>query len=91
MARGTWSPSPSRDVGILEGIGRGRVLEVAAEGAVFIKADRFGADAMVGKSVFVTNAVRGVVSVQSLDGRAIETDPRTLELADRFWSFGDVW
>ena len=82
--------TPSRDVEIFEGIGRGRVLEIAAEQAIFIKADRFGPDAIVGKSVFVTNAVRGVVPVRSLDDQAIETDPRTLQLADRFWSFEDV-
>ena len=67
-------------LGILPGIGRARVLElVSAEEA---RADRPGLD---GKSLFLVNAVRGVVPIGSLDGATVPADPRTAELAGRFW------
>src|SRR5881296_2407822 len=75
--------TPTLDLGILPGIGRARVLELAraAEG-------RARRAALAGKSLFLTNAVRGVVPIASLDGEPVPDDPRTAELARRFWPTG---
>ena len=76
--------TPALDLEILPGIGRTRVLELVkgvAEG-------RYAEQTLAGKSLFLTNAVRGVVPIGSLDGVAVPTDPRTAELAKRFWPEG---
>lgn len=72
--------TPALDLGVLPGIARARVLELerVAEG-------RYPRGALVGKSLFLTNAVRGVVPIASLDGAAVPADSRTAELAGRFW------
>ena len=38
-----------------------------------------------GRSLLVSNAVRGVVPVARLDGVDVPPDPRTEALAARFW------
>jgi branched-subunit amino acid aminotransferase/4-amino-4-deoxychorismate lyase len=73
--------TPAPDVGILPGIGRGRVLELAPR----VEQGRYPRQAIAGKSLFLTNAVRGVVALASLDGEPVPADPRTAELARRFW------
>ncbi len=72
--------TPALDLGILPGIGRARVLELAggAEG-------RHPRAALAGKSLFLTNAVRGVVPIAALDGTPVPADRRTAELARPFW------
>jgi len=72
--------TPALDLGILPGIGRARVLQLAggAEG-------RHPRAALAGKSLFLTNAVRGVVPIAALDGAPVPADRRTAELARRFW------
>lgn len=72
--------TPTLDLGVLPGIARARVLELerVAEG-------RYPRGALDGKSLFLTNAVRGVVPIASLDGAAVPADSRTAELARRFW------
>jgi branched-subunit amino acid aminotransferase/4-amino-4-deoxychorismate lyase len=40
---------------------------------------------LAGRSLFLTNAVRGVVPVARLDGVEVPQDPRTAVLAARFW------
>ena len=72
--------TPALELGILPGIARARVFELAsaAEG-------RHARGALDGKSLFLANAVRGVVPIASLDGAAVPADPRTVELARRFW------
>jgi len=73
--------TPALDVGILPGIGRARVLELVkgvAEG-------RYAREALAGKSLFLTNAVRGVIPIASLDGAPAPADERTAGLAKRFW------
>ena len=72
--------TPPLALGILPGIGRARVLELAP--AEEPRGARRGLD---GKSVFLVNAVRGVVPIASLDGARVPADPRTAELARRFW------
>src|SRR5947209_2791304 len=75
--------TPALELGILPGIGRGRLLELArgAEG-------RHGRSALEGKSLLLVNAVRGVVRIASVDGQAGPGDPRTGRLAERFWPAG---
>ena len=72
--------TPALELGILPGIGRARLLELArgAEG-------RHARPALEGKSLLLVNAVRGVVPIASLDGQAVPQDPRTGKLAERFW------
>lgn len=72
--------TPALDLGILPGIARARVLELGR-----VEEGKFLLEALAGRSVFLTNAVRGVQPVGSLDGDPVPLDPRTLELAQRFW------
>src|SRR5256885_13752025 len=73
--------TPALELGILPGIGRARTLEVAQR----VEQGTYPAQALVGKSLFLTNAVRGIVPIASLDGAPVPADPRTAELAQRFW------
>ncbi len=72
--------TPALDTGILPGVGRARVmqLERVVEGC-------YPRGALDGKSLFLTNAVRGVVPIASLDGAAVPMHPHAAELARRFW------
>src|SRR5213592_1463906 len=72
--------TPALDLGILPGIGRARVLELVQR----VEQGRYQPQALRG-SVFLTNAVRGIVPVASLDGAVVPADPRTAQLASRFW------
>jgi len=73
--------TPALDLGILPGVGRTRVLELLPR----VEQGRYLKQALAGKSLFLTNAVRGIVPIASLDGAPAATDPRTAELARRFW------
>jgi branched-subunit amino acid aminotransferase/4-amino-4-deoxychorismate lyase len=73
--------TPALDLGILPGIGRARVLELVAR----VDQGRYASPQVAGKSLFLTNAVRGVVPIASLDGSPTPPDPRTAALAGRFW------
>ncbi len=73
--------TPALELGILPGIGRARVIELAQQ----VEEGRYPREALEGRSLFLTNAVRGVVPLASLDGAAVAPDPRTSELARRFW------
>jgi branched-subunit amino acid aminotransferase/4-amino-4-deoxychorismate lyase len=72
--------TPALDLGILPGIGRARVLELVrgVEG-------RHARAALDGASLFLVNAVRGVVPIASLDGGPVPSDRRTGDLAGLFW------
>src|SRR5207247_5369677 len=73
--------TPALELGILPGIGRARVLELTQQ----VEEGRCPREAREGRSLFLTNAVRGVVSIASLDGRPVPADSRTADLARRFW------
>jgi len=73
--------TPAEGVGILPGIGRARVLELGAT----VEQGRYPRGALEGKSLFLSNAVRGIVPFAALDGVRVPADPRTAELARRFW------
>jgi len=40
---------------------------------------------LVGRSLFLVNAVRGIVEIAGFEGAPVRRDPRTTELAQRFW------
>src|SRR5947209_11968642 len=73
--------TPALELGILPGIGRARVLELAQR----VVQGRYPPQELARKSLFLTNAVRGIVPITSLDGAPVPADPRTAELAERFW------
>jgi branched-subunit amino acid aminotransferase/4-amino-4-deoxychorismate lyase len=72
--------TPALDLGVLPGIGRARVAELMP--IVETRARRAELD---DKSVFLVNAVRGVVPLKALDGVPVPSDPSTAELARNFW------
>ena len=72
--------TPEVSLEILPGIGRARVLELARGEEI-----RSARAALEGKSLFLVNAVRGVLAIASLDGVPVPADVRTTELANRFW------
>jgi branched-subunit amino acid aminotransferase/4-amino-4-deoxychorismate lyase len=51
------------------------------------KEERVPIAALAGRSLFITNAVRGVVEVSALQGARVPRDPRTAELASEFWPY----
>src|SRR5881409_2776307 len=73
--------TPALELGILPGIGRARVLELVQR----VVQGRYPAQELTGKSLLLTNAVRGIVPIASLDGAPVPPDPRTVDLARRFW------
>ncbi len=79
-ADGTRLVTPGLGLGVLPGIGRARVNELMA----FAEASARRAE-LDGKSLFLVNAVRGIVPIASLDGVALPADPRTATLARSFW------
>jgi len=68
------------DLGILPGVGRARVMELVEVAEVRVTAAEF-----VGRSLFLVNAVRGIVPIGSFRGRDVHLDARTAELSHRFW------
>jgi len=74
--------TPAADLGILPGLGRQRIMELTA-----VKEARVPVGALAGRSLFIVNAVRGVVEIGVFDGRAVPRDPRTAELASAFWPY----
>lgn len=72
--------TPAADLGILPGVGRARVMELEA-----VREVRVVVEGLVGRSLFLVNAVRGIVEVRSFQGKAVQGDARTAELSRRFW------
>lgn len=72
--------TPAEELGILPGIGRSRIMELTD-----VHEDRVPVSALVGRSLFLVNAVRGVVSISRLQGEPVPSDPRTDELSASFW------
>jgi branched-subunit amino acid aminotransferase/4-amino-4-deoxychorismate lyase len=73
--------TPALDLGILPGIGRARILELVQR----VEQGRYSEHVLAGKSLFLANAVRGIVPLASLDGAPVPADTRTADLARRFW------
>jgi len=72
--------TPAEDLGVLPGVGRGRVMEL-----VGVKEARAPVSSLAGRSLFLVNAVRGIVEIGSLQGTPVPSDPRTAELSSSFW------
>ena len=72
--------TPSQELGILPGIGRKRIVELTA-----VTESRVQVSALAGLSLFLVNAVRGVVPINRLQEEPVPPDPRTAELSSAFW------
>lgn len=72
--------TPALDLGILPGVGRARVMELAE-----VAEARVPVAAFAGRSLFLVNAVRGIVPIASFQGRDVALDARTAELSRSFW------
>jgi len=72
--------TPAQNLGILKGIGRARIMELAPVREVHARKA-----ALKGRSLFLVNAVRGVVEIGSFEGEPVPRDKRTAELSSSFW------
>jgi len=72
--------TPAEELGILPGIGRSRIMELAG-----VHEARKPVSDLAGRSMFLVNAVRGVVEIGSFQGQPAPSDPRTAELSSAFW------
>ena len=72
--------TPAEELGILPGIGRTRIMELTG-----VREARVQVSALAGKSMFLVNAVRGIVAISRLLGEPVPSDPRTAELSSAFW------
>ena len=72
--------TPAADLGILSGIGRQRIMELAEVTEV-----RVPVAALAGRSLFFVNAVRGIVEIAVFEGEPVRRDRRTGELSAAFW------
>ena len=77
--------TPALDLGILPGVGRARVLELARERGIAVEEGHYRRPDMEGLPVFLVNAVRGVVETTVHGDWRKPRDDRTRGLADRFW------
>jgi len=72
--------TPAASLGILPGLGRQRIMELAP-----VEERQARVAELSGRSLFVVNAVRGVAQVETFEGAPVPRDPRTAELAAAFW------
>jgi len=72
--------APPLTLGVLPGVARARIAEQAG-----VVERRVRMDDLRGRSLFVANAVRGVVSVATLDGVMVPSHEATTALARAFW------
>ena len=72
--------TPAAALGILPGVGRQRVMELAD-----VTERQVPVAGLVGRGLFLVNAVRGIVEIAGFEGAPVRRDPRTTELAQRFW------
>jgi branched-subunit amino acid aminotransferase/4-amino-4-deoxychorismate lyase len=72
--------TPAEELGILPGVGRGRIMEL-----VGVEEARVRPAELAGRSMFLVNAVRGVVEISRFAGEPVPPDPRTTELSASFW------
>jgi branched-subunit amino acid aminotransferase/4-amino-4-deoxychorismate lyase len=69
------------ELGVLPGVARARIAEIVGE----IVERKATLEEIRGRSLFVANAVRGVVPVATLDGVSVPEVAETEALASRFW------
>jgi branched-chain amino acid aminotransferase len=64
--------TPSLAVGLLAGITRGRVLELAKDAGIAAREGSFAADELRGASeAFITSSIRGILPISRVDGQSI--------------------
>jgi 4-amino-4-deoxychorismate lyase len=73
--------APALEIGILPGVSRMRIEELLGP----LDSRRVPREELAGRSLFLANAVRGIVEVAALDGVVVPPDPRTGALRARFW------
>ena len=73
--------APPLALGVLPGVARARIAEQTGQ----VLERRVRMDQIRGRSLFVANAVRGVVPVALLDGVAVPPNAATDALAREFW------
>jgi branched-subunit amino acid aminotransferase/4-amino-4-deoxychorismate lyase len=73
--------APALDLGVLPGVSRTRIEEIAGP----VLPSRVLREALRGRSLFLSNAVRGVVPVAQLDAWQVPAHPGTVRLVQRFW------
>lgn len=76
---------PSLEVGILPGVGRRRLLELAAAQGMRVGEGTWRVGALTGRPLILVNAASGIVPVATLEGRAPPKDARIAQLAEAFW------
>lgn len=74
--------APALALGILPGIGRFRVGAIRGH----IVERKVTRRALSGVPIFLVNAARGVVEVESWDGESVPRHPETARMAAQFWS-----
>ena len=72
--------TPAAELGILPGVGRGRIMEL-----VGVQEERVRPGELAGRSMFLVNAVRGIMEISRLQGEPVPRDARTAELSSAFW------
>jgi branched-subunit amino acid aminotransferase/4-amino-4-deoxychorismate lyase len=73
--------APALDLGILEGVSRMRIEAIAGP----VAESRVRPETLRGRSVFLSNAVRGIAEVESLDAVPVPVHPGTSRLSEAFW------
>lgn len=73
--------APALDMGVLAGVGRSRIIELAGQ----VAERRSTLKDIRGQPLFLANAVRGIVPVAVLDTEVVPTSNETNALAARFW------
>jgi branched-subunit amino acid aminotransferase/4-amino-4-deoxychorismate lyase len=73
--------APALDLGILPGVGRARIAELAGE----IEERRATWSEVRGVPLFLANAVRGVAKVSAVQDDPVPSAKQTDDLAARFW------
>jgi branched-subunit amino acid aminotransferase/4-amino-4-deoxychorismate lyase len=73
--------APALDIGILPGVARARVIEIAGK----VEERRSSWKELRGVSFFLVNSVRGVVKVSAVQDDAVPPSTQTDNLAARFW------
>lgn len=72
--------TPAADLGILPGIARGRIMELTE-----VQEVRAPATALAGRSLFLANAVQGIVKIGTFERTHVPRHPRTAQLSAAFW------
>jgi branched-chain amino acid aminotransferase len=83
----------SPDRGVLEGITRRTVLELAAQLKIEARLARIAADELRrAEEIFLTSTAGGIMPVKTIDGRAVgkgRPGPVTLQLKRLYWALHD--